>query len=85
MNNIEQYLYDIVKPILRHPDDLMVKQFKHLDDRVLQLNLYINEKDMGLMIGKKGVNLDALKTVIKMLVKEKYYCVKISLEEINVD
>ena len=60
--NYEKFLSDLVKPLVAHPDVVMVKIFSEEDD-VIILQIMVNEEDKGRIIGRNGRIINAIKTI----------------------
>ena len=60
--NYEKFLSDLVKPLVAHPDEVMVKIFSEEDD-VIILQIMVNEEDKGRVIGRNGRIINAIKTI----------------------
>ena len=59
MNDLVEY---IVKNIVNNPDDVVVEE--HTEDRFITLVLSVNPADMGLVIGKGGAMIKAIRKLI---------------------
>lgn len=59
----EQYLNEIVCPIVTFPSDVAVE--KILDERGILLRLSVHKEDMGKIIGKQGETARALRSLMR--------------------
>jgi len=59
----EQYLNDIVSPIVTFPSDVGIE--KILDERGILLRLSVHKEDMGKIIGKQGETARALRSLMR--------------------
>ena len=61
---IDETLEHLVRGIVDHPDDVVVKQNNR---RGVTLEVNVNPEDMGRVIGKAGRTASALRTVLNAL------------------
>ena len=61
---VDEALEHLVKGIVDHPDDVVVRQNNR---RGLTLEVKVNPEDMGRVIGKAGRTATALRTVVSAL------------------
>lgn len=54
----------IAKNIVDNPEDVVVEEIKR-EDGAIVLKLYVNENDIGKVIGKQGKIAKSIRTVIK--------------------
>lgn len=54
----------LVKSIASIPDSVSVKQFDGEEDTIT-IQVVIDEKDMGVVIGKAGVTVNAIRTLVQ--------------------
>lgn len=55
----------VVKSIVNHPDD--VKTERTVDERGVLITLYVNQEDMGYVIGRQGQTARALRILLKIV------------------
>ncbi len=60
--NYEKFILDLVKPLVAYPDEVVVKTFSE-DSNLVALQVMVNEKDLGRVIGKKGRVANAIRTI----------------------
>ena len=60
--NYEKLITDLVKPLVVHPEDLMVKKFSE-DENMLTIQVIVNQEDLGRVIGKNGRIANAIRTI----------------------
>lgn len=60
--NFEKLITDLVKPLVVHPDDLIVKKFSE-DEENLTLQVIVHKDDLGRVIGKGGKIANAIRTI----------------------
>lgn len=59
----QQFIEYLVKAIVNHPED--VRTERSVDERGVLITLYINQDDMGYVIGRSGQTARALRTLLK--------------------
>lgn len=60
--NYEKLIKDLVNPLVIHPEDVMVKKFSE-DDKMLTIQVIVNQEDLGRVIGKNGRIANAVRTI----------------------
>lgn len=60
--NYEKLITDLVKPLVIHPEDVMVKKFSE-DEKMLTIQVIVNQADLGRVIGKNGRIANAIRTI----------------------
>jgi hypothetical protein len=60
--NYEKFLSDLIKPLVMFPNELVVKTFSE-ESNTITLQVMVNEKDLGRVIGKKGRVANAIRTI----------------------
>ena len=60
--NYEKLIKDLVTPLVVHPEDLMVKKFSE-DESMLTIQIFVNQEDLGRVIGKNGRIANAIRTI----------------------
>ena len=60
--NYEKLITDLVRPLVINPDDVMVKKFSE-DDKMLTIQVIVNQGDLGRVIGKNGRIANAIRTI----------------------
>ena len=58
----EKLIHDLVQPLVMHPEDLMVKKFSE-DEKMLTIQIIVNQEDLGRVIGKNGRIANAIRTI----------------------
>lgn len=61
----QQFIDFLVKSIVNHPED--VKTERTVDERGVLLTLYVNQEDMGYVIGRQGQTARALRILLKIV------------------
>jgi hypothetical protein len=80
MNNTpEQFLSNLIKEIVNNPNSVSVEQIE--DERGIFLKLRVAPEDMSFVIGKKGVNANAIKLVSKLFGFKHGLRVSLKIEE----
>ena len=60
--NYEKLITDLVKPLVINPDDVMVKKFSE-DEKMLTIQVIVNQDDLGRVIGRNGRIANAIRTI----------------------
>lgn len=60
--NFEKLILDLVKPLVVHDEDLMVKKFSE-DEESITIQILVHEDDLGRVIGKGGKIATAIRTI----------------------
>ncbi len=61
----QQFIEFLVKSIVNHPED--VKTERTVDERGVLITLYVNQDDMGYVIGRQGQTARALRILLKIV------------------
>ena len=61
--DFEKLIKHIVMPLVVYPDDVLVKILAE-EDAQLNIQLLVNEKDLGRVIGKGGKIASAIRTIL---------------------
>jgi len=61
----QQFIDFLVKSIVNHPED--VKTERTVDERGVLLTLFVNQEDMGYVIGRQGQTARALRILLKIV------------------
>lgn len=54
----------LVKSLVGDPETVSIKQFEDEDNKII-IEILIDEKDMGIVIGKAGVTANAIRTIVQ--------------------
>ena len=60
--NYETLITNLIRPLVVHPEDLMVKIFSEEED-MLTLQVIVHQDDLGRVIGKNGRIANAIRTI----------------------
>ena len=60
--NYEQFLSELVKPLVLYPEEVMVKIFGE-EDNTITVQSMVNADDIGRVIGKKGRVINSIRTI----------------------
>lgn len=55
----------VVRAIVNHPDDVRTERI--VDERGVLITLFINQEDMGYVIGRQGQTARAIRTLLKIV------------------
>lgn len=64
MEDAQKLLEDIIRAIVNSPDKLKIE--RRVDEMGVLFRVWVDQKDMGLIIGKGGTTANAIKLIIKM-------------------
>ena len=59
---IKELIYDIMKRICDYQDDIQIKEIDGENSSIIEI--HVNKKDQGKIIGKRGRVIDAIRTII---------------------
>jgi predicted RNA-binding protein YlqC (UPF0109 family) len=74
-----EFLEYVLKSLVNHPDD--VKIDKQVDEMGVLLLIKVHPEDMGLVIGKGGATIRAIRNLVKIVGLRNRARVNIKLEE----
>ena len=60
---MKEFVEFLVKHIVDNPEKVVVEETS-LDEHTIQYNLKVDESDIGKVIGKKGKNINAIRTLL---------------------
>jgi hypothetical protein len=63
--NDQSFVEFVVKSIVNHPND--VRTERTVDERGVLITLFINQEDMGYVIGRQGQTARAIRTLLKIV------------------
>jgi len=75
----KQFVEYIVKGIVSNPDEVKVE--RTVDERGVLLTLYVNQADLGQVIGRQGQTAKAIRTIIKIIGKKNNAIVNLKINE----
>jgi len=75
----KDFLDNLVKSLVDHPDD--VKVDRKVDEMGVLLSLRVNPEDMGLIIGKQGSIARAIRTLVRVIGLKNHARVNLKIEE----
>lgn len=78
---MEEYLKSIVSPLLSEPEALQIQ--KSQDEMGVLLSVNVSKKDMGLIIGKNGDTIKAVRTIVHMFGAKNKAKVSVKVNEPN--
>jgi predicted RNA-binding protein YlqC (UPF0109 family) len=61
----QEFVEYVVKSIVGHPDD--VRTERTIDERGVLITLFINQEDMGYVIGRQGQTARSIRTLLKIV------------------
>jgi predicted RNA-binding protein YlqC (UPF0109 family) len=75
----QQFVEYIIRAIVNHPDDVRTERI--VDERGVLITLYINQEDMGYVIGRQGQTARAVRTLLKIVGAKKNARVNLKIYE----
>ncbi len=78
-NKYISYLEDIVKGIVKNPEDVKIEKIK--DDMGILLKLSLSKEDLGVVIGKGGETIKAIRTLINIVGRQENAKVSVKIIE----
>ena len=72
-------LENILSALVNNPEEVKVQRI--IDEMGVLLKIKLHPQDMGLVIGSKGVHINAIKTIIKAIGTKSHARVNIKIEE----
>lgn len=75
----EEVLETIVKNLVNHPEEVKIN--RSLDELGVLLKIKVHPQDMGLLIGRKGAIINAIKTIMKAIGIKNHARLNIKVEE----
>lgn len=61
----QEFLENILKALVNHPDDVKVE--RTVDEMGVLLTIKVNPADVGIIIGRKGSTIQAIRTLVKIV------------------
>ena len=61
----QEFLENILKALVNHPDDVKVE--RTVDEMGVLLTIKVNPADVGIVIGRKGSTIQAIRTLVKIV------------------
>jgi len=61
----QEFLENILKALVNHPED--VKVGRTVDEMGVLLTIKVNPADVGIIIGRKGSTIQAIRTLVKIV------------------
>ncbi len=75
----QEVLENILKSLVNNPNDVKIQRI--IDEMGVLLRVKVHPQDMGLVIGRNGETIKAIKTIIKAIGTKNYARVNIKIEE----
>lgn len=75
----QQVLENILVSLVNNPQDVKVQ--KIIDEMGVLLRVKVHPQDMGLILGRKGETIKAIKTIIKAIGTKNHARINIKIEE----
>jgi predicted RNA-binding protein YlqC (UPF0109 family) len=75
----QEVLEKILQSLVNNPQDVKVQRI--IDEMGVLLRIKLHPQDMGLVIGRKGETIKAIKTIVKAIGTKNHARVNIKIEE----
>lgn len=75
----QDVLENILTALVNNPQEVKVQRI--IDEMGVLLRVKLHPQDMGLVVGRKGENIKAIKTIIKAIGSKNHARVNIKIEE----
>ena len=75
----QEFLENILKSLVNHPEDVKVE--KTVDEMGVLLTIKVNPADVGMVIGRKGNTIRAIRTLVKIVGLKNRARINIKLEQ----
>ncbi|MDD4931252.1 MAG: KH domain-containing protein [Candidatus Colwellbacteria bacterium] len=75
----QQFLEFMIKSIVDHPEDVMVR--RQIDEMGVLLSLKVNPQDMGQIIGREGSTAKAIRSLLRIVGVKNNARVNLKIEE----
>ncbi|MCD6085911.1 KH domain-containing protein [bacterium] len=75
----QEFLENILKSLTNHPEDVKVE--KKVDEMGVLLVIKVNQEDLGVVIGRRGNTIQAIRTLVKIIGLKNRARVNIKLEQ----
>lgn len=75
----QQFLEFLVKSIVDHPEDVVVR--RQIDEMGVLLSLKVNPQDMGQIIGREGSTAKAIRSLLRIVGVKNNARVNLKIEE----
>ena len=79
MQTAEEFVKMMVQGIVRNPDKVSVKET--IDEEGTFLSIRVTKEDMGLVVGKRGLCINAIKSIVRAFGFRSETQINIKLEE----
>lgn len=81
---MKDLLEHLVKKLVSNPKKIKITESKK-DDGVVHLSLSVHPEDMGIIIGKNGKNITAIRSLLKTAATKQGRKVFLELKEVGAD
>lgn len=82
MINLEQVLLNIVKPMCKDPETVLVKEMESVNENETLLYVYAPSEDIARLIGKQGVMANSIRQMLQVAPKIQNKKISIKFEAI---
>jgi predicted RNA-binding protein YlqC (UPF0109 family) len=78
---MKEFIEYLIKQIVNYPDDVKVEEIE--SNGFFTYNINVNQEDMGIIIGKKGRNINSLRNIAKSKAIKDGVKIDLHLQETN--
>lgn len=75
----QEVLENIIKALVNNPDEVKIQRI--IDEMGVLLKVKLHPQDMGLIIGRRGETIQAIKTIVKAIGIKNYARINLKIEE----
>lgn len=65
MDTLIKLTEELVKAVVKNPDSVKVKEFETDEEDTVLIQVFVDESDMGAVIGKEGKIANSIRTLIQ--------------------
>lgn len=82
MINLEEVLLNIVKPMCKDPEGVLVKEMESMNENETLLYVYAPSEDIARLIGKQGIMANSIRQMLQVASKIQNKRISIKFEAI---
>lgn len=66
MTKLEKTLYDLILPLVDNKDELKIVESTNRSNKVIYLNVEVNDEDLGRLIGRRGNTANSIRQTMQI-------------------